>query len=640
MPFGLGSNSQLGIGIAIRLNNQFSGEAAKINEQLLAMRKNANSAVTSAIRDYRNQAAGIAAAAGAASMGMFRMAEAGAKYAHAINQVFIVGGSSLGKTRSQLSEFGQEMSKMFSRDPTEIASAMFENVKQGITSGLEEITKYQIATATATDESLEGAEGVAANLLNVMNAMDIPREKFKDVANAMTSVANATQSSVASLGEAMKYGAFTAHQFNLPLTTTLALFGKLSQVGINGSMAGTGVNNMLTQMAKGLGPFQSKSQLQAWRMMGLDPHQITDMANKGNITGVLKAVSDATRGMTSIQKGSILPKAFNIRGTRAVEGLFDSEHGNKSIGDILRDAEFGVKNDLVMKQSKAMMNDLMSDFKFFGNAFKRFGIAFANAAAPTLRTLLHIGTKIVNFVGSIVDSPIGKIFAGIATVVIPTIGVLFAFRAAVLTATLALKVIAGQSSVGGFSSLFGAGLNAAGLARFGNKGAGIVKNAAGRYFYPKGAMNAAGEKIGGRLVGKAALSEMGLAEGMAGSGIMSGIGGAIGTVVPAILGIYAGVQMLEFFGRSDNERKSNMKKNNDPLLAEYYKNMDEAYYGRSQKTSYYLQGGKNGNVPGGPNPMMQQQIIINMDGKSVMDNRIQQTFEGTFNRDILFTVPY
>lgn len=642
--FGLGSSSQLGIGIAISLNNQFSGQAAKVNASLLAMRKNANAAVTGAIRDYRNQSAEIAAGAGIATMGLINMAKAGAEFDHSINQMFIVGGRELGRTRKQLSGFAQDLSKTFSREPLEIASAMFENVRQGVRGGLEDITKYQIATATATDEALGGDTGVAANLLNIMNAMDISQDHFKDVANGVTAVANSTQASVYSIGESMQYAAFTAHQFNLPLATTLALVGKLSQVGIRGTSAGTGINNMLTQMAKGLGPFQTKRQLAAWQMMGLDPKQIASMANSGNMTGVIAAVSQATKGMTAIQKGSILPQAFNMRGTRALEGLFDSKHGNKTIADILKEAEAGIKGDLVMKQSKAMMNDIFSDFKFLTNAFHRFRVSFMNAAAPTLRVLLHVASKVISFVGSIIDSPIGKVLTGIAVVVIPTIGILFAFRAALFTATLALRGMAGTAAVGGFQSLLGAGLNSIGLARFGNAGGNLTKNSAGRYFYPKGSVSSAGVNIGGRLVGAAQLASMGLARGggaavagvaARGVGLLGSIAGIFGRAIPILGGILLAVEVLKMLGL--NFEAKSRGKETDPLIAEYYKNLDEAYYGRSMGTNQsYLHGQKN--QPGSNIPNFKQNININIDGKTAMTQTLEQKLNDQLNAGLNFSL--
>lgn len=629
--FGLGSSSQLGIGIAIELNDRFSGQAAKVNQQLLAMRKNANMAVQGAIKDYRNQAAAIAAGAGIVSAGMFDIAKAGAQFDHAINQMFIVGGTQIGKSREELSAYAQQLSKTFSRDPLEIASAMFENVYQGVTSGLEEITKYQIAVATATDEPIKE---VSANLLNIMNAMDIPQEKFKDIANVITSVANSTQATVYSLGESMQYGAFTAHQFNLPLATTVALFGKLSQAGIKGTSAGTAINQMLTQMAKGLGPFRSKRQVAAWHMMGLDPNQIAGMANQGNIQGIIKAVSASAEHMTAIQKGSVIATAFNIRGTRAMEGLFDSKHGNKSIASIIADAEAAVKNDLVMKQSKAMMNDLASDMIFFQNALHRFRITFMKSAEPILRALMHVATKVVGFVSAIVESPIGKVLTGIAVVVIPVIGVLFAFRAALFTATMALRTLGITSAVGGARGLLGAGLNAIGLANFGNRGGNLMKNSAGRYFYPAGSLSATGQKIGGRLVAASELEGMGLRGAAAAEGGMLGLGSVFGRAIPILGGILLAVDVLKELGLNFEAKQRTRE---DPMIAQYYKNLDEAYYGKSMGNQYYMQGGK----PVWANkesPTLNQQLTINVDGKEALTQTLSQKLEETLNNGMNFNL--
>lgn len=647
--FGLGSSSQLGIGIAVTLNDQFSGQAAKVNASLLAMKKNANSAVTGAMRDARNQSAAIAAGALAATAGLVSMVKSASEFDHAINQVFITGGGKLGKTRKQLQEFALTLSKSFSMEPLQIAGALFENAKQGITDGLEEITKYQIAVAAATDENIGGNRGVAANLLNIMNAMDLGIDHFKDVANGVTAVANATQASVYSIGESMQYAAFTAHQFNLPLATTLAMVGKLSQVGIQGTSAGTGINNMLTQMAKGLGPFQSKKQLAAWRMLGLNPKEITAMANSGNITGVISAVSTASSKLTPIQKGSIIPQAFNMRGTRAIEGLFDSKNGNKTIGSILQEAQAGIKGDIAMKQSTAMMNDMFSDFKFFTNALKRFGIAFLDSAGPLLRVIMHAAVATLRVVSAIISSPIGSIFAGIVAVVIPVIGVMFLFRTALFAATIALRGIAGTASIGGIRGLLGGGLNLAGMARFGNNS--VVKNKLGSLMISPGTVSSFGQK-GGQMLSTASvaawninksrvLGGMGaVAEGAAGAGLMGTIGLVLGRAIPILGGILLAVEVLKMLGLN-TEAKNEHK--NSRAMNDYYRSIDDAYLGRSSNDSYYnkmQQSSTDYIMNGKRNQSLEQNINISIDGSAGTSQTLSQKLDDSISKDVQFNLDY
>lgn len=489
----LGSQSQLGIGIAIRLQDEFSGTASKVAASIKALKNDATSMITTQMRNYRNNAAAIATAAAGATYAMYQGIKAGAEFQHKINQVAIVGGRDLNRSRKQLSGFAQDLSKVFTRTPTEIAGAMFENVKAGLTTGLEQITRYQIAVATATDEILEGNQGVAFGLISMMNSMNLGYGQFPRIANAVTAAANASQASVTSLNESMQYFANTAHLAGLNLEETLTLIAKLSQSGIRGSTAGTSLSNMINYLFKNVGPFMGKRATKAWGMLGIDPKLVESMANQGKMFEVLEMVDKASKGLNMTDRKSALNALFNIRGERALENLFGDNDPNKTLAGLRNSIEQGVKSDVAMRQAKAMMNDAQGEMGLFTNALIRFKVAFTEAAGPTFRVLLSIGTKLIGVFTAILKNPIGKVFAGIATVVIPLIGILFAFRAAALTAAIALNGFAMTSRVGGFSNLLGAGLGMWG----GNflSGKGIARNVNGR------AIVAAGQSlnIGGKI---------------------------------------------------------------------------------------------------------------------------------------------
>lgn len=535
----LGQQSQLGIGIAISLQNNFSGPAAQVTQQLARMKNQANSAVLGAMRDYRNYAAGIAGGAAVATMGMYKMTQAGAEFQHQINKIAIVGGRDLNMTRKQLTDFSVEMSKMYTQSPLEVANALFENVKAGITNNLKEITRYQLATATAVDERLDGPGGVAEKLLGIMNAMDISSSKFGNIANSITAVANATISNVSDIGEAMQYAAFTAKSFNIPLEMTLALVGKLSQAKIVGSSAGTGIYNMLLQLSKTLGPFASKKAVAAWGMLGLNMNNMRAYANNGHIDQVIMALSQATSGMSPIKRNDILSTLFNRRGDRAIEGMFDSKNGNVSIASLVAAARAAEQNNTVVGMSKAMMNDLSGDFKHFRNSLLNFKNAFTEAVGPLFRVIVGIGTKLMEWGTAILKTPVGKILAGVTAVTIPLIGVLFAFRAAALTATIALNGFTGTAASSGFSNLMGSGLNMLG----GNmmKGKGIRLNANGR------AIVTAGEEI--NYMGKIYKGGQFLPKGFQAAGWGSKIGNFFGAS-SAASGMGWGAKLAGFAGKA------------------------------------------------------------------------------------------
>lgn len=645
----LGQQSQLGIGIAISLQNNFSGSALKVLQQMNQMKNAANQMVLGAMRNYRNMSAGIATAAGAATLGMYKMAESGAEFQHKINQVAIVGGRELGKTRKQLTDFSLQMDKTFTRNPTEIAGAMFENVKAGITTGLQLITKYQIAVATATDEILEGENGVAFGLNSIMNAMNLTYKDFPRIANAVTAAANASQASVIGLNESMQYFANTAHLSNMGLEETLALLAKLSQSGIRGSAAGTAAANMLNYLEKTVGPFRGKKATKAWEMLGINPDALAPFINRGQITDVLSFISSKAQNLPTVQRKSALNALFNIRGERALENMFIDADPTKSFSALKQQIFSGEKTDIAMKQSKAMMNDLQGEIGLFKNQLTNFRIAFTEAVGPTLRVIISFGSKLLSLTTSILKTPIGKILAGVAAVTIPLIGILFAFRAAALTATIALNGFAGMAARGTFSNLMGAGMDmfSGGFL----KGKGVGLNSLGKSYVLKGQQVNYMGKIykGGQFLPKGFQaggwgSKIG---NFLGFGSMAGAGGFGGKIIGFLgkmapwLGKIAGFafRWLPVIGWIWSIYEVldaifdlwGTKKQRDPVRQKYdqemYNQSMSKLWPRDQRQTPYdswvaAHGGKD---------QILQTINVNLDGKQVYTKQINQQLQRDLN---------
>lgn len=643
----------MGIGIAISLQDKFSGTASKVTQSIANMKNQANSAVIGAMRNYRNYAAGIAATSALATRAMYGMAEAGAEFGHKINQVAIVGGRELGKTRKQLTDFSLQMDKVFTQTPTEIANAMFENVKSGVTNGLQEITKYQIAVATATDEVLGGENGVAFGLLSIMNAMNLSYKQFPRIANAVTAAANASQASVIGLNESMQYFANTAHLSNMGLEETLALLAKLSQSGIRGSAAGTAASNMVNYLEKNVGPFRGKRANKAWAMLGINPDEIAQLVNSGNLTSALDIISQRAAKMSIVNRKSVLNSLFNIRGERALENLFNDSDPTKTFGALKQQIMAGTKSDIAMSQSKRMMNDLQGDIKHFANQVTNFKVAFTEAVGPLVRWAIKLGSAIMGIATSILKTPIGKIFAGIAMVTVPLIGVLFAFRAAALTAAIALNGFSASAGAGGFRNLFGAGMD---MFSAGRGGAAVKMNKAGRAYVAAGqAINfegkvfkagqilpnafmagGMGSKVGNFLGMGSMMSGMGWGAKLSGfaSKALPWLGKLVGfgfKWLPVIGWVWAIVDILDdIFGIFK-------KKERDPVR-DYYNNqlhnqtMKKLFPERQLAVPFESWQAING----GHDKLLQTINIVTPDGKKIMSQQVEQKMLNDMNNQFNF----
>lgn len=633
----LGSSAQLGIGIAIKLQDQFSGTARTVASNLKGLKNAANDAVVSSMRNYRNNAAGIATATLGATYGMIKMAESAADFQHRINQVAIVGGKELGMARKDLSKFANDMAGLYGKTPTEIATAMFENAKAGITTNMKEITRYQVAVATAVGEQLEGPGGVAEKLIGIMNAYNMSSSQFKDVSNVMVSVANATISSVNDIGEAMEYAAFTAKNFNIPFEMTVAMIGKLSQAKIHGSSAGTGINNMLLQLAKSLGPLASPKSKKVWKLLGLDRGQMANMMNTGNMGGIIQALSQATAGMTPVNRTALLSDLFQRRGDRALEGIFNTQHG-VSLDELYRGALRDKGKDIANVQSKQMMEDLAGAFKRFYSGFIIFKNTLVEGITPALKIFLGGLTHVAHLLTAIAKTTVGKVLFGLAAVIVPLIGIMFAFRAAALTAAIALNGFGMTAGAGGFRALMGAGLDMASSSYLARKGmSGVKFNKLGRAYVGAGQSVSFGGKVfgAGSILPNAFVASMGTSLNV-GKGIAGGITKLVNGVfkfIPVIGAILTIASVAGFIwdwlkGDSAISRANNMKAQQEDSTS------IRARFG-DRFNPLELRAGNTAAGKAAEQRILQT-INVNIDGKNAMSQTIEHQAEDNMNNQMNF----
>lgn len=645
---GLGSSSQLGIGIAISLDDKFSAKARHVNQQMINMRKNAHSALTGAMKDYRNQAATIAAGAAGVALGMAGLVQQGAKFEHSINQIAVVGGKQLGRTRKQLSDFARGLSKEFAVSQQEIAGAMFENTKAGITKGLEEITRYQLAASQAADESISVVSEV---LLGTMNSYGISAEQeyivngkrvrgFAMVTNGITATANATMANIQDIGEAMQYFGNTAQAAGLEYTEALAIIGKLSQSGIKGSKAGVWSANAVQHMVNSVGQFQTPKNKKAYGALGVNSDQIAAMINQGKTMDAFKMIEAASAKLERQPRAKLLNMIFGERGGKAVMNAFGAPTpGNKNTTSIMGETRSGITSDIAMRQATQMQDTLAADIKFLKNALMDFAIAFTHAATPVLRVIIPALTKAMRVFSYIADSGVGKVIAGLAAVLVPTVAVVFGFRAAVMASILALRTLTATARVGGFSGLAQGGLGSLGMLGSGGPRALAVN-----------AMGFGRNTSTGRFVSAATtaryVSRFGNGAGILGgaAGLLGRAGGAISKFLP-FLGRIAGFafRLLPIVGwiftigsiikaiydwvKGDSAEKKQL----DPIYTAYYRNLDAQMNGYSQSDAFYAQKYGVTKAQRAQTTAINQQINVNVDGRQAMSRQINQVTEQDFN---------
>lgn len=100
-----------------------------------------------------------------------------------------------------------------------------------------------LATAAVTD--LGAASGITANILR---AFGMEASRASDVSDVLALTASRTQTDVLQLGDAIKYVGPVASVLGISLGDVTAAVGALSDAGLQGSMAGTGLRRILSEL--------------------------------------------------------------------------------------------------------------------------------------------------------------------------------------------------------------------------------------------------------------------------------------------------------------------------------------------------------------------------------------------------------
>jgi phage-related minor tail protein len=131
---------------------------------------------------------------------------------------------------------------------TEVTSLQKEYAKLGFSQReILKVTKATLDLASATDTELARSAEVAGATLR---AFGLDAGEMQRVVDVMAKSFTTSALDMSRFAESMKYAAPIAKQAGVSIEFTTAMLGKLADAGIHGSMAGTSLRRILTEMAK------------------------------------------------------------------------------------------------------------------------------------------------------------------------------------------------------------------------------------------------------------------------------------------------------------------------------------------------------------------------------------------------------
>lgn len=223
------------------------------------------------------------------------------KFEKAMKKIKAIGNESagtMGKMEKDIEKFALTTEHSF----TQIADAQLGISKAGIrgSEGLM-VLKNALDLATVSGEE-QGA--TSEGLINILNTFQMGTDKAGYAANVMSRALNETVLNLEDYLYAMTYAAPVANQLGVSFEELSAMIGILAQTGQKGSLAGTGLRNVMLNMLK-LTPEVAAS---------LKDVRIEEMG----VTDLLKLLND--NGLPVVD----LLKQFNKRGILAAAALGDN----------------------------------------------------------------------------------------------------------------------------------------------------------------------------------------------------------------------------------------------------------------------------------------------------------------------------
>jgi len=237
--------------------------------------------------------------------------------------------------------------------------------------------------ATAASMDLAQAADTASN---IMSAFGIAAADSADVADVLAAASSRANTDVSQLGSAMSFVGPVASALAIDLGDAAAAVGVLSDAGIQGSAAGTGLRRVLSSLAN-----PTEEAVVTLQRLGVAIGDVNPQAN--DLTDIVETL--AASGLSAADALTI----FGDRGGPAILALV-------SQNDRLREltAELGNVEGEARRMAETMRDNLGGDLDSLWSSVQGLVIALGDAGlTAALRALIGLTTEIVRGVSSLIN---------------------------------------------------------------------------------------------------------------------------------------------------------------------------------------------------------------------------------------------
>ena len=439
------SRSIVEVGVAMVLKDRFSQEAGKISGSFRTMMNDMNTwnrgiqMSASNTMDFGMQLVG----------GMARAYKYSAGVQNEVWTASKIAGATIAEQREML-QLAKDVNEITPLTASDVASgqrylAMAGNKFDAIKEMIGPASK--LASIFTMPVGQKG--GVADLMTNIMSMYQIPMGEAARVTDDLYTAVTNANISLTDLAQSISYAGADMATAGVDLRQTAAAIGVLGDMGIQGSMAGTSLANMIRYLQLSL-VNQKKKGYNALADLGLSPDEFFDA--QGNLIDLYTIYQKFAKAAVDLPSRIETPTFFNIFGVRGNRGMLpvlrDIASGRDKMGKILAtyDQNMGAVNRLNEERLKTDAGVIDQ----FESSLENLTVTAGAALGRIFTPVLNVGTSIIKVINSISETWAGSfaLRVGATAVVVGTIVAGFNTVRGIIRSVGYLQTIATASTEG------------------------------------------------------------------------------------------------------------------------------------------------------------------------------------------------
>lgn len=439
------SRSIVEVGVAMVLKDRFSQEAGKISGSFRTMMNDMNTwnrgiqMSASNTMDFGMQLVG----------GMARAYKYSAGVQNEVWTASKIAGATIAEQREML-QLAKDVNEITPLTASDVASgqrylAMAGNKFDAIKEMIGPASK--LASIFTMPVGQKG--GVADLMTNIMSMYQIPMGEAARVTDDLYTAVTNANISLTDLAQSISYAGADMATAGVDLRQTAAAIGVLGDMGIQGSMAGTSLANMIRYLQLSL-VNQKKKGYNALADLGLSPDEFFDA--QGNLIDLYTIYQKFAKAAVDLPSRIETPTFFNIFGVRGNRGMLpvlrDIASGRDKMGKILAtyDQNIGAVNRLNEERLKTDAGVIDQ----FESSLENLTVTAGAALGRIFTPVLNVGNSIIKVINSISETWVGGfgLRVGATAVVVGTIVAGFNTVRGIIRSVGYLQTIATASTEG------------------------------------------------------------------------------------------------------------------------------------------------------------------------------------------------